>query len=148
MNKEINKAMTQGIVFKKAKGEAEDSNGKKIKFSDFLKGTHGSDSAKWKAGLNIKKPYVIPKRRNNFQFSTFNSQLLRIFANELTWIDLYCLQPREKMLKTYPFRCRPAEKSFQVQFSHRLITNEHCQLRPVVYPLILNFQFSIFNLKR
>ena len=27
--------MTQGIVFKKAKGEAEDSNGKKIKFSDF-----------------------------------------------------------------------------------------------------------------
>ena len=29
--------MTQGIVFKKAKGEAEDSNGKKIKFSDFLK---------------------------------------------------------------------------------------------------------------
>ena len=35
--------MTQGIVFKKAKGEAEDSNGKKIKFSDFLKGTHGSD---------------------------------------------------------------------------------------------------------
>ena len=26
--------MTQGIVFKKAKGEAEDSNGKKIKFSD------------------------------------------------------------------------------------------------------------------
>ena len=71
--------------------------------------------------LNIKKPYVIPKRRNNFQFSTFNSQLLRIFANELTWIDLYCLQPREKMLKTYPFRCRPAEKSFQVQFSCRLV---------------------------
>ena len=85
---------------------------------------------------------------NNPQLPTFNSQLLRIFANELTWIDLYCLQPREKMLKTYPFRCRPAEKSFQVQFSHRLITNEHCQLRPVVYPLILNFQFSIFNLKR
>ena len=53
MNKEINKAMTQGIVFKKAKGEAEDSNGKKIKFSDFLKGTHGSDSAKWKAGFKI-----------------------------------------------------------------------------------------------
>ena len=64
---------------------------------------------------------VIPQRRNNFQFSTFNSQLLRIFANELTWIDLYCLQPREKMLKTYPFRCRPAEKSFQVQFSCRLV---------------------------
>ena len=44
MNKEINKAMTQGIVFKKAKGEATDPSGKKIKFSDFLKGTHGSDS--------------------------------------------------------------------------------------------------------
>jgi len=51
------------------------------------------------------------------------------------------------MLKTYPFRCRPAEKSFQVQFSHRLITNEHCQLRPVVYPLfsIFNSQFSQFK---
>lgn len=35
--------MTQGIVFKKAKGEATDPSGKKIKFSDFLKGTHGSD---------------------------------------------------------------------------------------------------------
>ena len=42
MNKEINKAMTQGIVFKKAKGEATDPSGKKIKFSDFLKGTHGN----------------------------------------------------------------------------------------------------------
>ena len=56
--------MTQGIVFKKAKGEAEDSNGKKIKFSDFLKGTHGSDSAKWKAGFKYKKA--------NFQLSILN----------------------------------------------------------------------------
>ena len=113
--------MTQGIVFKKAKGEAEDSNGKKIKFSDFEKGHMALIQRNGRPVLNIKKPYVIPKRRNNFQFSTFNSQLLRIFANELTWIDLYCLQPREKMLKTYPFRCRPAEKSFQVQFSCRLV---------------------------
>lgn len=63
MNKEINKAMTQGIVFKKAKGEAEDSNGKKIKFSDFMKGTHGSDSAKWKAGFKYKKALRNSKKK-------------------------------------------------------------------------------------
>ena len=75
MNKEINKAMTQGIVFKKAKGEAEDSNGKKIKFSDFLKGTHGSDSAKWKAGFKYKKALRNSKKKKiifNFQLSILN----------------------------------------------------------------------------
>ena len=58
--------------------------------------------------LNIKKALRIPKEEYS-QFN-FSSQLLRIFANELTWIDLYCLQPREKSAKTYPFRCRPARK--------------------------------------
>lgn len=75
MNKEINKAMTQGIVFKKAKGEAEDPNGKKIKFSDFLKGTHGSDSAKWKAGFKYKKALRNSKKKKiifNFQLSILN----------------------------------------------------------------------------
>lgn len=62
MNKEINKAMTQGIVFKKAKGEAK-IRGKKIKFSDFLKGTHGSDSAKWKAGFKYKKALRNSKKK-------------------------------------------------------------------------------------
>ena len=47
--------MTQGIVFKKAKGEAEDSNGKK--------GTHGSDSAKWKAGFKYKKALRNSKKK-------------------------------------------------------------------------------------
>ncbi len=63
--------MTQGIVFKKAKGEAEDPNGKKIKFSDFLKGTHGSDSAKWKAGFKYKKALRNSQKEEiifNFQF--------------------------------------------------------------------------------
>ena len=55
--------MTQGIVFKKAKGEAEDPNGKKIKFSDFLKETHGSDSAKWKAGFKYKKALRNSKKK-------------------------------------------------------------------------------------
>ena len=55
--------MTQGIVFKKAKGEATDPSGKKIKFSDFLKGTHGSDSAKWKAGFNYKKALRNSKKK-------------------------------------------------------------------------------------
>ena len=48
--------------------------------------------------------------------------LLRIFAAELTWIDLYCLQPREKMLKTYPFvavRRRNHSKFNSVVNNHR-----------------------------
>lgn len=63
MSDEINKAMTQGIVFKKAKGEAVDPNDRKIKFSDFLKGTHGSDSAKWKAGFKYKKALRNTKKK-------------------------------------------------------------------------------------
>ena len=51
----IQKAMTQGLVFKKGKTDNSDTNGKKIKFSDFLKGTHGADSAKWKASFKYKK---------------------------------------------------------------------------------------------
>ena len=48
-------AMTQGLVFKKGKTDNSDANGKKIKFSDFLKGTHGSDSATWRASFKDKK---------------------------------------------------------------------------------------------
>ena len=39
----------------------------------------------------------------NCQLSIVNYQLFRTFACELMWIDLYCLQPQEKMLKTSPF---------------------------------------------
>ncbi len=52
---DIHKAMTQGIVFRKAKDTASGPGDRKIKFSDFLRGTHGSDSAKWKAGFKYKK---------------------------------------------------------------------------------------------
>ena len=45
--------MTHGIVFKKAKEETD--GGGKPRFSDFLRGTHGSGSAKWKAGFKYKK---------------------------------------------------------------------------------------------
>ena len=55
--------MTQGIVFKKAKGEAEDSNGKKIKFSDFLKGTHKSGAAKMRAEFKYKKALRNTKKK-------------------------------------------------------------------------------------
>ena len=51
----IHRAMTQGLVFKKSKADHTDANGKKVKFSDFLKGTHGSDSAKWTASFKYKK---------------------------------------------------------------------------------------------
>lgn len=53
MNKEIRKAQVEGIVFKKAKEVPEGE--KKVKYSDFLKGTHGSDSAKKKAEYKYKK---------------------------------------------------------------------------------------------
>lgn len=49
---EIEKAMMEGMVFKKAKGEVVE---KKIKFADFLRGTHGSGSAKMRAGFKFKK---------------------------------------------------------------------------------------------
>ena len=68
--------MTQGIVFKKAKGEAEDSNGKKIKFSDFLKGTHGSDSAKGKAGLTVKKALRKSKKKKYFSIFYFQFSII------------------------------------------------------------------------
>lgn len=42
-----------GMVFKKAKQK--NTCEKKIKFSDFLRGTHGSDSAKKKAEFKYKK---------------------------------------------------------------------------------------------
>lgn len=41
------------MVFKKAKQK--NTGEKKIKFSDFLRGTHGSDSAKKKAEFKYKK---------------------------------------------------------------------------------------------
>lgn len=60
MEEDIRKAMMQGIVFKKAADKGE----KKIKFSDFLRGTHGSDSAKWKASFKYKKMLRKANRKN------------------------------------------------------------------------------------
>ena len=59
---------------------------------------------------SLKKPCATQKRKNNCQLSIVNCQLFRIFASELMWIDLYCLQPQEKMLKTSPFNCRLAKQ--------------------------------------
>ena len=53
MNKEIRKAQTEGIVFKKAKETP--SEEKEIRYSDFLRGTHGSASAKKKAEYKFKR---------------------------------------------------------------------------------------------
>ena len=118
-----------GMVFKK-KGKDENAGERKIKFSDFLRGTHKSGAAKMRAEIkykkalrntkigccqdelssSIKKHCVTLKRKNNCQLSIVNYQLFRTFACELMWIDLYCLQPQEKMLKTSPFYCRPAKQ--------------------------------------
>lgn len=58
---DIEKILTGGgMVFKKAKGEPIE---KKIKFSDFLKGTHGSDSAKRKAEFKYKKALRNTKKK-------------------------------------------------------------------------------------
>ena len=90
-----------GMVFKK-KGKDENAGEKKIKFSDFLRGTHKSGAAKMRAEFKYKNCVTL-KRKNNCQLSIVNYQLFRTFACELMWIDLYCLQPQEKMLKTSPF---------------------------------------------
>ena len=60
----IHKAMTQGLVFKKSKADHTDANGKKVKFSDFLKGTLGSDSAKWKTSFKYKKALRNTQKKN------------------------------------------------------------------------------------
>lgn len=51
-----------GFVFKK-KAPDEEAGERKIKFSDFLKGTHGSGSAKWKAGFKYKKALRNTKKK-------------------------------------------------------------------------------------
>lgn len=57
----IEKALTQGIVFKKASAEDE-SKGKKPTLSQYLKGTHASGSAKKKAEYKLKRALRNQKR--------------------------------------------------------------------------------------
>lgn len=60
---DIEKIITGGgMVFKK-KAKDEETGEKRIKFNDFLKGTHGSDSAKWKAGFKYKKALRNTKKK-------------------------------------------------------------------------------------
>lgn len=60
---DIEKILTGGgMVFKK-KAKDENTSERKIKFSDFLKGTHGSDSAKYKAGFKYKKALRNSKKK-------------------------------------------------------------------------------------
>ncbi|CAK7081786.1 MAG: hypothetical protein PARBA_03516 [Parabacteroides sp.] len=60
---DIEKILTGGgMVFKK-KAKDENTGERKIKFSDFLKGTHGSDSAKYKAGFKYKKALRNSKKK-------------------------------------------------------------------------------------
>ena len=99
---DIEKILTGGgMVFKK-KASDENTGDKKIKYSDFLRGTHKSGSAKMKAEYKYKKALRNTKKK---KYSIFNFELsiILIFASELMWIDLYCLQPQEKMLKTRYF---------------------------------------------
>ncbi len=51
-----------GMVFKK-KANGEKNGERKIRFSDFLRGTHGSDSAKWKASFKYKKALRNTKKK-------------------------------------------------------------------------------------
>lgn len=61
----IDKVLSQGIVFKKGKEEATAGDGKKIKFSTYLRGTHKSDSAKKKAEYKYKRALRNLKRNGN-----------------------------------------------------------------------------------
>ena len=108
-----------GMVFKK-KGKDENAGEKKIKFSDFLRGTHKSGAAKMRAEFKYKKALRNTKKeKNNCQLSIVNYQLFRTFACELMWIDLYCLQPQEKNAKNKPFfNCRPAKQISPRQSIH------------------------------
>lgn len=61
----IKNAITQGIVFKKGKEEPkENPDEKKVKFSNYLRGTHRSDSAKKKAEYKYKRAMKNVKRNN------------------------------------------------------------------------------------
>lgn len=51
-----------GMVFKK-KAPEEDTGERKIKFSDFLRGTHKSGSAKMRAGFKYKKALRNTKKK-------------------------------------------------------------------------------------
>lgn len=55
MNKEIQKAMMGGIVFKKSGNESEEKGPKRRTLADFMRGTHGSASAKKKAEYKLKR---------------------------------------------------------------------------------------------
>ena len=60
---DIEKILTGGGMVFKQKAKEETSEERKIKFSDFLKGTHGSSSAKWKAGYKYKKAVRNSKKK-------------------------------------------------------------------------------------
>lgn len=64
MNKEIKKAQTEGIVFKKCGGgDSEASAGRKPRLADFMRGTHGSASARKKAEYKLKRALRPSQRR-------------------------------------------------------------------------------------
>ena len=67
---DIEKNLTGGgMVFKK-KASDENTGDKKIKYSDFLRGTHKSGSAKMKASISTRKHFEYQKKKIifNFQF--------------------------------------------------------------------------------
>lgn len=51
-----------GMIFKK-KAQDENADEKKLKFSDFLRGTHKSGSAKMKASFKYKKALRNTKKK-------------------------------------------------------------------------------------
>lgn len=60
---DIEKILTGGGMVFKNKAKDENTGERKIKYSDFLKGTHGSDSAKYKAGFKYKKALRNSKKK-------------------------------------------------------------------------------------
>ena len=60
--KEIKKAMTEGIVFRKA-SSSDPSGEKRPKLADFMRGTHGSSSARHKASFKLKRALRPSQRK-------------------------------------------------------------------------------------
>jgi hypothetical protein len=62
------------------------------------------------------------------------------------WIDLYCLQPQEKMLKTSPFNCRPAKQISPRQSILFDLLTVNCKLSVDFEEFVLfDCQLSIVN---
>ncbi len=85
---------------------------KKIKFSDFLRGTHKSGAAKMRAEFKYKKALRNTKRKNNCQLSIVNYQLFRTFCMRIDVDRFVLLATTGKNAKNKPFLTAVRQSKF------------------------------------